>query len=66
MDYYVEKFISNNNLTLVSKFDALWPGWDCDDSFYLCKREDGTFTIVGTNHGAPCFYEESQLEERVS
>lgn len=46
-----EAWFEENKLQIVMRVPVLWAGWDCDNVWYVCEREDGEKVFVTTNHG---------------
>ena len=61
----IHKFLEEKGLTIYKEFSALYSGWDCDGTYYLCKDVDGSYVLVCTSHGSPYVGSPEELEDKI-
>ena len=50
----------------IFEFPVLWLAWEIDSKGWVAEREDGTKTLILTNHGSEYEAEPEILEDRIA
>lgn len=61
----LQKFLEEKRLTIHKEFSALYRGWDCDGTYYLCKDMNDIYVLVCTSHGSPYIGSPEELQDKI-